>query len=124
MLREARRTVIKVVGAGVVVLGAVEATTQLVSQGRSSHVFHYVSDEVVLPLVRHLLNPEQAHALALEVTRRNWAPRFRPNPLEYHSQVNLSISPWNMNANKNHNTNKKKKEEDNMVFPSCVGLAA
>jgi len=122
MLRQARRTVVKVVGAGVVCLGAVEVTTQLVSEGRSSRFYHYVSDEVVLPLVRHVLDPEQAHALALEVTRRNWAPRFRPNPLEYHSQVDLSISPWNMNAN--NNNKKKKKKEDKMVFPSCVGLAA
>jgi hypothetical protein len=71
----------------------------------------------LLPLVRQVLNPEQAHALALKVTRRNWAPRFRPNPLEYHSQVDLSISPW-----KNIITSSETKE--GMVFESCVGLAA
>ena len=57
MQRLRRRTVGAVVGTGVV-LGGLEVTTHLPSQGRSSDFYHYLSDEWATPLMRTFLDPE------------------------------------------------------------------
>lgn len=57
-LKQIRRSVTKTVIAGTIVVGTLEVTTHLPSQGRSSALFHYVSDEWVTPTMRRLFDPE------------------------------------------------------------------
>jgi hypothetical protein len=56
--RSVRRFTVRTVVGGTVVLGAVEWTTHLPSQGRSSEFYHYLSDEWVTPAMRRFLDPE------------------------------------------------------------------
>ncbi len=58
MLRNLRQTAVKTLGTGVLVVASVELTTKLPSEGRSSQLYHDLSDQVVTPLVRKILNPE------------------------------------------------------------------
>jgi len=58
VLRSIRDKAVKTVGTGVLVIASVEFTTKLPSEGRSSQLYHDVSDKVVTPLVRKVLNPE------------------------------------------------------------------
>ncbi|KAL7480644.1 hypothetical protein ACHAW6_006328, partial [Cyclotella cf. meneghiniana] len=58
-------------------LALLEVTTHLPSQGRSAPAYHSLFDSILTPLGRRLFTPENAHHLALEVVRRNWAPRGR-----------------------------------------------
>lgn len=58
MIRNIRNTSFKALGTGMVVFASVELTTKLPSEGRSSQLYHSLSDEVVTPLMRRLLNPE------------------------------------------------------------------
>ena len=57
-MRSVRRATVRTVVGGAVVLCVVESTTHLPSQGRSSEVYHKVSDRVVTPLMRRYLDPE------------------------------------------------------------------
>ena len=58
MLRQIRNTALKTITTGVIVIGTVEVTTNLPSQGRSSELYHKLADEVATPLIRTVLNPE------------------------------------------------------------------
>jgi hypothetical protein len=58
MLRNIRDKTIKTVGAGILVVAGVELTTKLPSEGRSSQIYHDLSDKLVTPLMRKILNPE------------------------------------------------------------------
>jgi len=58
VLRSIRDKTVKTVGTGVLVIASVEFTTKLPSEGRSSQLYHDLSDKVVTPLVRKVLNPE------------------------------------------------------------------
>ena len=58
MLRNLRQTAVKTLGTGVLVVASVELTTKLPSEGRSSQLYHDLSDQVVTPLIRKILNPE------------------------------------------------------------------
>lgn len=107
MLRQIRNTALKAVGTGVVLAATVEVTTKLPSEGRSSQIYHKLSDEIITPFMRKALSPEDAHNIALYFLRKGLAPTFRPNILELSSKVNLSIET-----------------KDGLVFPNCVGLAA
>lgn len=60
MLRNLRQTAIKTVGTGILVVGSVEFTTKLPSEGRSSQTYHDISDKIVTPFIRKILNPEGA----------------------------------------------------------------
>jgi hypothetical protein len=59
-----RRATVRTVVGGAVVLGVTEWTTQLPSQGRSSEVYHKLSDKLVTPLMRRYLDPEGKFILA------------------------------------------------------------
>ena len=119
MLSHLKKTAVKTVTTTVAVLTAVELTTHLPSEGRSSKIYHKVSDEVMTPLMRKYLNPEQAHNLAIKSIQNGLAPKFHPNKLESSSQVNLSLtatfrSPHHVDNSKSHR----------LKFPNCIGLAA
>jgi hypothetical protein len=58
--RSARRFTVRTVVGGTVVLGAVEWTTHMPSQGRSSAFYHTLSDDWVTPMMRRFLDPEGA----------------------------------------------------------------
>ena len=58
MLRQIRNTSLKAVGTGIVVFASVELTTKLPSEGRSSQLYHDLTDKVVTPLMRRVLKPE------------------------------------------------------------------
>ena len=57
-LRSVRRATVRTVVGGAVVLGTVEWATQLPSQGRSSKLYHDLSDKLATPLMRRYLDPE------------------------------------------------------------------
>jgi len=110
MLRQLRRTAIKATAATIGLGVAVEVTTHLPSEGRSSQFYHDVSDKLVMPLVRLCLNPELAHNLAIEAVRSGWGPRQRRVGNGEEWRVKMESAPFG--------TNKQ------LVFPNPVGLAA
>mmetsp|Transcript_22500 Transcript_22500/g.27582 ORF Transcript_22500/g.27582 Transcript_22500/m.27582 type:complete len:468 (-) Transcript_22500:311-1714(-) len=107
MLRHIRKTALKTVSTSIVVVAGVELATKLPSEGRSSELYHHFTDKVVTPLMRSLLNPENAHHVALYFLQRGFAPTHRPNILESSSNINLSVLT-----------------KDRLLFPNCIGLAA
>jgi len=113
MLRQIRNTTGKVIVSGILVAGTFEITTRLPSEGRASEIYHSLSDNVATPLMRKILNPEDAHDLAIYILRNNVAPTHRPNPLETTTSVNLESKPFFEN-----NGNNK------FAFTNCIGLAA
>jgi len=62
-MKRVRRTVVRTIVTGGIVVGTAEVTTHLPSQGRSSKFYHYVSDEWVTPTMRKLLDPESTYTL-------------------------------------------------------------
>jgi hypothetical protein len=56
--RSVRNVTVRTVVGGTVVLGVVEWTTRLPSQGRSSAFYHALSDDWVTPAMRRFLDPE------------------------------------------------------------------
>jgi len=78
MLRSLRRGAMRTAAAATATAAAVEATTHLPTEGRSSRFYHDLSDRAALPLARRLLGPEVAHELSVEAARLGWAPRRRP----------------------------------------------
>jgi len=109
MLRQIRNTTIKTVTTGVIVFGTLEITTKLPSEGRSSVIYHRLADEVATPLMRRLLNPEDAHNLAVYAVSKGLGPTFRSNSLE-NSRIDLSSQLTTTSTN--------------LTFPNCIGLAA
>jgi dihydroorotate dehydrogenase len=112
MIRQAvhsiRKLTVRTVVGGAVTLGVVEYTTHLPSQGKSSALYHQVSDDVIAPFMRQWLDPEVAHTLALELAQRGLAPRHRPSPLEQRLSVKSVLH----------------QPESSLVFPNPIGLAA
>ncbi len=106
MLQSLRRTTIRTIVGGVVVVGTLELTTQLPSQGRSSTIYHAISDRIGTPLLRYVCSPEQAHDLAVLLLRElpQFAPTYRPSSLEQQLNVSSTIG--------------------NLKFPNPIGLAA
>jgi dihydroorotate dehydrogenase len=104
-----RRTVVRTVVTSVAVVGGLEVTTHLPSQGRSSEFYHYVSDQVALPILRKVLDPERAHELGLQLAQRGLAPTFRPSAAEQ-SLAEVTSRPF-----RNYPT---------LQFDNCIGLAA
>lgn len=58
MFQRIRRFTIRTVATVTTVGIAVEVTTHLPSQGRSSDLYHAMTDEWITPLMRRLLDPE------------------------------------------------------------------
>lgn len=106
MLRRVRNTAIKTAAAGTILVGTVEVTTHLPSEGRSSRFYHSLCDDMVTPMMRRILDPETAHHSALEFARRGWAPTFRPSSAE--CLIEASTEPLG----------------GGLVFGNCIGLAA
>jgi len=57
-LQSIKRATVKTVVGGTLTIGLIEYTTQLPSQGRSSEVYHKISDKIVTPFMRKTLDPE------------------------------------------------------------------
>ena len=117
MLRQLKRTALRAttttVGLGV----ALEVTTHLPSEGRSSEFYHTLSDSIVMPLVRLCLNPESAHNLAIEAVRAGWAPTYRSTDrAEDGWRVQMDSTPFGNGDTKTGG--------GGLVFPNPVGLAA
>lgn len=108
-MQQVRRTVVRTVVTSAAVVGAVEVTTHLPSQGRSSECYHWLSDRVALPVLRRALDPERAHQLGLDLAKRGLAPTFRPSAAEQ-SLAQVSSRPF--------------PKYPQLVFESCIGLAA
>lgn len=58
MLRSLRDKTVKTVETGILAIASVEVVTKLPSEGRSSQLYHDLSDKVITPLFRKVLNPE------------------------------------------------------------------
>ena len=105
MLRQAfRSNVVRgVLGTAGIALGIAEVTTHAPSQGRSSAIYHRLTDQVVTPLIRNTLNPEQAHDLAILFA--SLGPQHRHSETE--EKVNMKQELWK-----------------GRIFPNPIGLAA
>lgn len=57
-LKQIRNTSLKAIGTSIVVVASIEVTTKLPSEGRSSQLYHDLSDKVVTPIMRTLFKPE------------------------------------------------------------------
>jgi len=107
--QQIRRKVVRTVVTSAAVVGAVELTTHLPSQGRSSEFYHWLSDRVALPVLRRTLDPERAHQVGLALAKRGLAPTFRPSAAEQ-SLAQVSSRPF--------------PNYPSLNFESCIGLAA
>lgn len=105
-LQSLRRTTIRTVVGGVVVVGTLEVTTRLPSEGRSSAVYHFLSDSIGTPVLRYICNPEQAHHIAIQLLGGlpQLAPTYRPSSVE--QKLNVSQTLWGL------------------TIPNPIGLAA
>ena len=102
-MQSLRQATLRVLGGGIVVVGTVEVFTHLPSQGRSSEFYHNMNDNLITPLIRQFLNPEQAHDLAIRMA--GFAPTHRPSALEQRIDVRSTL--WGR-----------------LNFPNAIGLAA
>ena len=107
MLQSIRRTAVRTVVGGAVVLSVVEWTTHLPSEGRSSRLYHDAADRIVTPLVRYISNPEHAHTLAVQWLRDypQWTPTHRPSAVEQSLTVEQNIA-------------------GGLIVPNPIGMAA
>jgi hypothetical protein len=82
-LRSLRRTTLRTIVGGTLVVGTLEVTTHLPSQRWSSEFYHSLADDVVTPLPRRVLNPEEAHHWVQQFLAREddskLAPRIPSN---------------------------------------------
>jgi hypothetical protein len=104
MFQRAKQSLKRATIRTVVVVGAIEVTTHLPSQGKSSELYHHLSDEWGTPLLRRFLNPEHAHHLGLEVAQRGLTPTYRPSSKE--QRIDVSTTLWGKHIS------------------NCIGLAA
>lgn len=107
--QQIRRAVVRTAVTTTAVVGAIEITTHLPSQGRSSEFYHWLSDRVALPVLRRTLDPETAHQVGLELAKRGLAPTFRPCAAEQ-CLAQVSSPPF--------------PKYPSINFESCIGLAA
>ena len=121
-----RRATVKTVLGTVVVVGTLEVTTHLPSEGRSSQLYHDIADKIIVPSMRTVLNPEQAHQLAISLAR--FAPTFRPSPNE--QKVNVSVRLWHDRQEDQDDQKQEGQRERNgsksngLLFTNPIGLAA
>ena len=102
-MQSLRRATLRTLAGGTVLVGTVEVFTHLPSQGRSSELYHNLMDNMVTPILRQYLNPEQAHDLAIRMAK--FAPTHRPSATE--QRIDVSSTLWGR-----------------LEFPNAVGLAA
>eukprot|EP00934_Nitzschia_sp_Nitz4_P007129 Nitzschia sp. Nitz4//scaffold63_size106090//46229//49405//NITZ4_004390-RA/size106090-processed-gene-0.125-mRNA-1//1//CDS//3329555975//7119//frame0 len=102
---------------GVVVVGTLEVTTNLPSQGRSSLFYHTVADQIITPLLRRVLTPEQAHDLTIQCLQRfpNLVPTHRPSSVE--QSLELQQVLWGDSTPSGQTIRK-------VTFANPIGLAA
>ncbi|GKY90378.1 hypothetical protein MPSEU_000011800 [Mayamaea pseudoterrestris] len=89
--RRFRRATIRTVVGTTVVVGGLEYTTRLPSQGRSSEFYHKLSDDFVTPLMRRLLDPEVAHQLAILLSKKGLSPIYHPSAAEQQITASQTI---------------------------------
>ena len=95
-----------VVGATGVLVAVAEVTTHAPSQGRSSPLYHALTDRIVTPIIRRTCNPEQAHDLAIGLAALG--PHYSPSQATVdESKVNMEQEVWK-----------------GLLFPNPIGLAA
>jgi len=92
----ARRATVRTVVGGAVLVGTLEVTTHLPSQGRSSAFYHTAADEWITPAMRRLLDPEgwfgcnandrRQHFNGLVSNKTTLLPLFFPSPPRTHSR--------------------------------------
>ncbi|CAB9506576.1 Dihydroorotate dehydrogenase (quinone) [Seminavis robusta] len=96
--------------------------------GKSSEIYHRVSDQVVTPLLRRYLDPEVAHNVALDFARKGFALRHRPSPMEDRVNVKISMSFDTTIHESNGDNNSSNSNNENkrfaLQFPNPIGLAA
>jgi hypothetical protein len=110
----------------------VEYTTHLPSEGRSSIAYHRFYDEIITPLGRRLLDPEDAHHIALDVVRRGLAPRLsRVGSNRDESKVNMMVEIIGattptvaIDDGGGGENNKQQQQRRKLQFPGPIGLAA
>ena len=106
----------------------VEYTTHLPSEGRSSIVYHRFYDEIITPLGRRFLDPEDAHHIALDVVRRGWAPRLsRLGSNRDESKVNMMVEIIGASTARGDEDDvgeENKQQRRKLQFPGPIGLAA
>ena len=117
MLRQLKRTALRTAATTAGLGVALEVTTHLPTEGRSSAVYHAAADGVVLPLIRLCLDPEAAHHLALEAVRAGWAPTHRSSGGVGRVDAN---DGWRVRMDSAPFGRKGRP----LVFPNPVGLAA
>jgi len=108
-IQSVQRATVRTMVGGAIVVGTLEVTTHLPSEGRSSAFYHELADNWVVPLMRGLLGPEEAHKMALQIAFL--APTHRPSAKE--QRLNVEVRLWE----KNKNTQAK-------IFSNPIGLAA
>lgn len=127
MLRQLKHTALRTAATAAGLGLALEVTTHLPTEGRSSALYHAASDGVVLPLIRLCLDPEAAHNLALEAVRAGWAPthrRSRSRPSGGRGDANdgwrvrMDSAPFGSGGDDGGRHRRP------LVFPNPVGLAA
>ena len=86
-----RRMTIRTMVGGTVVVGTLEYTTQLPSQGRASPFYHTLTDDYGTPLVRTLLSAEYAHHVAMMICHYNMSPWYHPSAIEQQLHVSTNL---------------------------------
>lgn len=107
-----RRTATRAVIKTVVVVGVVEVTTHLPTQGRSSEFYHYVADQIVTPTLRRVCGPEGeadgvvvgpridcrhsrsttvAHNIAIVMAEYGFSPTVRPSAAEQRVKMESTV---------------------------------
>lgn len=109
VFRSVRRSTVRTICGCAVVVGSLEVTTNLPSQGRSSTVYHRLADDWIVPAMRRFLGPEEAHKMALKIAIL--APTYKPSAKE--QRMNVEVRLW-----------KGKGDKLTKVFPNPIGLAA
>ncbi|KAL3938364.1 MAG: hypothetical protein SGBAC_006714 [Bacillariaceae sp.] len=117
-MRSLRRTTIK----GVLAVGAIEVTTHLPSEGRSSELYHYACDELSMPVIRRVLDPEDAHHLALVVAQLGLAPTYRPTAPE--QRIDWSLPNLWKEEDDDDDDDDDESTTSTLAPPNCIGLAA
>ena len=93
-----------------VVMVVAEVTTHAPSRGRSSPLYHRLTDSIVTPLIRNTLNPEQAHDLAI---------RLAALGPQYYEKEESSSSPSSVLK-----ANVAQELWKDRIIPNPIGLAA
>jgi dihydroorotate dehydrogenase len=130
--RSIRQATTKAMVGSVVIIGALEVTTHLPTQGRSSYTYHSLCDDYIVPMMRYSLNAEMAHTVALSLS---WlAPTYRPSWKE--QKCDVSVRLWGSDGNEQEQQKDQQPQQQQqfpkgtnnhrpaIVFHNPIGLAA